>query len=68
MLEEQLYHKIATETSKTGDKTERNIKYDKESIAIEDALPAVQLSRKKKDKRVFGVFGLLNRNNSRPEC
>ena len=27
----------------------------------------VQLSRKKKDKRVFGVLGMSTRNNSRPE-
>ena len=33
-----------------------NIKYDKEGITIEDALPIVQLSRKKKDKRVYSVL------------
>ena len=27
----------------------------------------MQLSRKKKDKCVFGVLGMSNRNNSRPE-
>ena len=27
----------------------------------------MQLSRKKKDKRVFGVLGMSTRNNSRPE-
>jgi hypothetical protein len=59
--------KIATDTSKSNDKTEWNIKYDKEGITIEDALPVVQLSIKKKDKRVLGVFGMLNRNNSREE-
>ena len=30
-------------------------------------MPAVQLSRQRKDKRVFGVFGLPKRNNSRIE-
>ena len=39
----------------------------KEGITIEDALPIVQPSRKKKDKRVFGVLGMSSRNNSRPE-
>ena len=55
--------KIATDTSKSDDKTEWNIKYDKEGITIEDALPMVQLSRKKKDKRVLGVFGMLKFNS-----
>jgi hypothetical protein len=59
--------KIATDTSKSEDKTEWNVKYDKEGITIEDSLPVVQLSRKEKDKRVLSVFGMLNRNNSRPE-
>ena len=39
----------------------------KKGITIEDALPIVQLSRIKKDKRVFGVLGMSTRNNSRPE-
>ena len=30
---------------------------DKDGITIEDAVPVVALSRKKKDKRVFGVLG-----------
>jgi hypothetical protein len=41
---------------------------DKDGISIEDAVPIVALSRKKKDKRVFGVFGAPNRstnNNNR---
>jgi hypothetical protein len=59
--------KIATDTSTSDDKIEWDIKYDKEGITIEDALPIVQLSRKKKDKRVLGVFGMLNRKNSREE-
>jgi hypothetical protein len=56
--------KIATDT-KINEEWE--IKYDKEGITIEDALPMIELSRKKKDKRVFGVLGMANRNNSRPE-
>ena len=58
--------KIATD-NKTENETEWNILYDKEGITIEDALPIIQLSRKKKDKRVFGVLGLPSRNNSRAE-
>ncbi len=34
------------------------IKYDNDGITIEDALPIIELSRKKKDKRVFGVMGM----------
>jgi hypothetical protein len=56
--------KIATDM-KTNDEWE--IKYDKAGITIEDALPEIELSRTKKDKRVFGVLGLSKRNNSRPE-
>jgi hypothetical protein len=33
---------------------------DKEGIYIEGATPVVQLSRNKKDKRVFGVLGNIN--------
>jgi hypothetical protein len=40
---------------------------DKDGICIEDAIPIVQLSRKKKDKRVFGVFGAPNRNTNNKE-
>jgi hypothetical protein len=58
--------KIATDFKSTDDE-EWNIKYDKEGITIEDSLPIIQLSRKKKDKRVFGVLGMSNRANSRPE-
>jgi hypothetical protein len=58
--------KIATDT-KTENETEWEIKYDKEGITIEDALPMIELSRTKKDKRVFGVLGLPSRNNSRIE-
>jgi len=57
--------KIATDL--TNDNNEWEILYDKEGITIEDAVPIIQLSRKKKDKRVFGVIGDPRRNNSRPE-
>ena len=58
--------KIATDMKST-ENNEWEIKYDKEGITIEDALPQIELSRKRRDKRVFGVLGLANRNNSRPE-
>ena len=58
--------KIATDTRKVDD-NEWEIKYDKEGITIEDALPIVQLSRQKKDKKVFGVLGMSTRSNSREE-
>jgi len=57
--------KIATDMKKIDE--EWNILYDKEGITIEDALPIIQLSRTKKDKRVFGVLGMASRNNSRAE-
>jgi hypothetical protein len=56
--------KIATDL-KTNDEWE--IKYDKAGITIEDALPEIELSRTRKDKRVFGVLGMASRKNSRPE-
>ena len=61
--------KIATDTTDNGikDNTEWEILYDKAGITIEDALPKIELSRKKKDKRVFGVLGDKRRNNNRPE-
>jgi len=37
---------------------------DKDGITIEDAIPVVALSRKKKDKRVFGVLGAPKRNTN----
>ena len=40
------------------------IKNDKEGITIEDAVPCIQLSRTKKDKRVFGVLGDPKRSNT----
>ena len=36
----------------------------KEGITIEDALPIIEFSRKKKDKRIYGVLGSYNRCNS----
>ncbi len=36
----------------------------KDGITIEDALPIIELSRKKKDKRIYGVLGSHNRCNS----
>ncbi len=60
--------KIATDTKDNSDNaSEWQIKYDKDGITIEDALPMIELSWKKKDKRVFGVMAMPNRNNSRAE-
>jgi hypothetical protein len=61
--------KIATDTTDNGDKdnTEWQILYNKEGITIEDALPIIELSRKRKDKRVFGVLGDRRRTNNRAE-
>ena len=42
-------------------------KENKEGIFIEDAHPVIELSKTKKDKRVFGVLGEPKRNNSTPE-
>ncbi len=58
--------KIATDTKQNPD-DEWDIKYDKEGITIEDAVFMIQLSRKKRDKRVVGVLGMSSRGNSRPE-
>jgi hypothetical protein len=57
--------KIATDTSDNEGNWE--IKYDKDGITIEDALPIIELSRIKKDKRIFGVLGSPDRTNSRSE-
>jgi hypothetical protein len=57
--------KIATDM--TNDNNEWEIKYNKEGITVEDAIPMIELSRIKKDKRVFGVMGDNRRNNSRKE-
>ena len=57
--------KVATDTSDKEGNWE--IKYDKNGITIEDAVPMIQLSRTKKDKRVFGVLGDPKRSNTREE-
>jgi hypothetical protein len=54
--------RIATQSGNQKDGYE--IKYDKDGIYTEDAHPLIELSRTKKDKRVFGVLGRSNRNNS----
>jgi hypothetical protein len=60
---------IKTHSSKVKEnkETEWEIKTGKEAIIIEDAHPTIELSRKKKDKRVLGVLGLNTRKNSHPE-
>ena len=74
MKEEQLYQLVKyllilliSYDINNPDNTEWTILYDKEGITIEDALPQIELSRKKKDKRVFGVMGSAKRGNSREE-
>ena len=57
--------KIATDTNENNKEWE--IKYNKDGITIEDALPIIELSRIRKDKRVFGVLGDKRRSNSRKE-
>jgi hypothetical protein len=37
---------------------------DKDGISVEDAVPVVQLSRQRKDKRVFGVLGAPKRSTN----
>jgi hypothetical protein len=62
--------KIATDTTDDNDNrenTEWRILQDKEGITIEDALPKIELSRIRKDKRVFGVLGDKRRTNNRAE-
>ena len=59
--------KTHSSKTKTDGETEWEIKTGKEAIIIEDAHPMVELSRKKKDKRVLGVLGLNTRKNSHPE-
>ena len=54
--------KIETQIGNENDGYE--IKNGKEGIFIEDAHPLIELSRTKKDKRVFGVLGMKNRKNS----
>ena len=60
---------IKTHSSKLNEngEVEWEIKTGKGAIVIEDAHPTIELSRKKKDKRILGVLGLNTRNNSSPE-
>ena len=74
MKEEQLYQLVKyllilliTYDINNPDNTEWRILQDKEGITIEDALPKIELSRKRKDKRVFGVLGDKRRSNNRAE-
>jgi hypothetical protein len=57
--------KIATDIS--NENNGWDIYYDKDAITPEDAVPMIELSRTKKDKRVFGVMGNPTRKNSRAE-
>ena len=57
--------KIATDIS--NETNGWDIYYDKDVITPEDAVPIIELSRTKKDKRVFGVMGNPTRKNSRAE-
>jgi hypothetical protein len=54
--------KIATQIGNENDGYD--IKYDKDGIFVEDSHPIIQLSRKKKDKSVFGVLGRKDRKNT----
>ena len=57
--------KIKTDlTKKIEEKQEWYSVIDKDGITIEDAVPVVALSRQKKDKRVFGVFGGAKRSTN----
>ncbi len=49
--------KVATDTSNNEGNWE--IKYDKDGITIEDAVPTIQLSRTKKDKEYLVFLGTL---------
>ena len=44
--------------------TVMKLKMGKKEFFIEDSHPLIELSRKKKDKRVFGVVGMKNRKNT----
>ncbi len=57
--------KIKTDfTRKIEEKQEWYSEINKDGITIEDVLPIIQLSRTRKDKRVFGVLGDLNRSTN----
>ena len=55
---------IENQLEETPDEYEWYSLEDKEGITIEDALPKVQLSRIRKDKRVYGVLGEPNRGTN----
>ena len=55
---------IENQLEDTPDEYEWYSLEDKEGITIEDALPKVQLSRIRKDKRVYGVLGDYNRTSN----
>ena len=58
--------KIKTDfTRKKGEEDEWYSGIDKDGITIEDAVPVVRLSRQRKDKRVFGVFGGIRSTNNK---
>jgi hypothetical protein len=52
-------------TDFTGDDDIWYSKIDKDGITIEDAIPIVRLSRQRRDKRVFGVFGGIRSTNNK---
>ena len=54
--------KIATQIGNQNDGYD--IQYDKDGIFVEDSHPLIQLSRKKKQKSVFGVLGRKDRKNT----
>ena len=51
--------------SKQKEEDEWYSEIDKDGITIEDAVPVVRLSRQRKDKRVFGVFGGIRSTNNK---
>jgi len=54
--------KIKTDVS--NEDNEWSTLNDKEGITYEDAVPVVELSRQRKDKRIFGVLGLPTRKTN----
>ena len=56
--------KIKTERRDLNEIPDWTIFENKEAIHIEEAIPIIQLSRKRKDKTVYGVLGSSTRKNS----
>jgi hypothetical protein len=54
----------ATDDEPPNENNEWYSEINKDGINIEDAVPIIQLSRKKKDKRVFGVLGAPKRSTN----